>query len=1377
MKNFTTICLSVLVLIGFAHAAPPGVTITNPSSGEQFESGQGVSVELDVTDPEGNETVVSVEVFNNGESLGFAGLVDRDNGVWNFNFVPDLPGLFSLTAEATDADGEVGVSGIVLINLLTGFAPTVEIISVTDGEAFSVGSTLTLTAEVIGTNRPVTVDFYANGLLIGQAAEFPYSLTYPLINEDPDLDITAVAIEEGFGTAIDNVTVAALENLPPEVVVVPVVTEFTLGSTIPVVADAGDIDGEVVQVDFFANNVLIGTADEPGRTFLVDWRPTVAATFELKAIATDNTGNRSENTLSVTVNPRVGQPPIASLFITPQEQSYAIGSEIFLSADAADVDGTITNVSFLVNGALVGSSQEEPYNVRYSFRDEDVTLVVEDSNPNQLFSNVTLLVEDSDGNLAVVTTPVLIAPLTRRLPKVDITSPETGSIFGLGSEIELQAGIRTLDVEVDGVQFYENQQLIGISANAPFQATRVPDTAGIRTYEAIAFYSFDVTYVFPGDSPLEVVVPTLVSDLTDQPVEVNLSAAGPFVQLLNPSEGDLLSLNQSVELTARAIASAGGDLSVQFFVVEGGVLSPVGSADTEAPFSATYTPSTTGSKSLFARVMEDGIGVTDSNRSAVNVVLDTTPGVALTAPLEGDTFGLGSIITLTADVVSTGSTVTVEFLANGFSIGTDSDFPYRFDWSPPSSGTFFLTARVTQAGLGSATSAARSVRVSGNQPPSIVLSASETTVTEQSTVQLSAAVTDTDGSIERVNFFVDGVSIGSDTTSPFGIDWTPTQSGVFELTAIAVDNFGNQATSNVLSVTVSALAGRGPSVFVDHPLPLGNGDTINDYSVASNLFLNATAIDPDGQIQSVQFFVEGERVPGTPVRLGNRWGIRWDPAFVAQYNITATATDDSGNTSTSEGLFVDIGPLQAPLPEIELLAIPALEGTVFLGEPVVLTAETDSGLIQVDRVDFYAGGVLLGTVVNDPVAAGVQQFEFTWTPDFAGIYPISTRAVQVEPNGQPFDNSVISNSRTLIVAEPSEDRQFIVQSYLDMLEISLPVSDLNRIEDDLSSGAITQSGVIFNILEDPQFRTFREAAMTWFVMTGRFPTRQELISSAQVIQEQRQATEEEPVDPEDEPIVDDGILDDLGVSGIESLVVALESEFVRSFGDPFLLSDRDYLALIFENKYGVPPSAQQLVRLLFLLEERAGDRSRLVSEIILDNAIEVIDGNLSVTEALTLSFPPNNRLPEWADSATLLINLLRFRPGVAEVAELSQLELLERIDQVLNDPRYAARFVDEFEGAEELGLGWMFSEWFGFYNQLAEPWLYHRDLDWIYREDSIPVDGVWIYYDGLGWVWTKREAYPYLWSPSTQDWLYYEPESKNPNWFYDFSTQDWVGFE
>ena len=1144
------------------HGAAPAVIIDSPSMGEQFEPGEFITVDIEATDADGNGKIVLVEVFNGGSSLGFAGLVDRDSGTWRFEFVPTAPGLIDLSVTATDDEGDTGTSGNVLVNLLTGFAPEVSIISLQNEEVVPVGGSVTLTAEVVGSNRPVTVEFFANGFPVGSAAEFPYTLEYAVTNEDPDLEITAVATEEGQGTAIANVTIQALENAPPTVEIIPVVSEFTLGSRIPVVAEAGDIDGQISQVQFFANNTLIATSTEGGRAFSADWRPTVAATYALKAVATDDVGNRAESTVSVVVNPRVGQPPIGSLFISPQEESYAIGAEIFLSADVADVDGTIANVSFLVNGALVGTATEEPYNVRYSFRDEDVSFIVAESTPDQLFSNVTVLVEDNDGNLAVVTTPVLIAPLTRRLPKIDITSPESGSIFGLGSEIALQGRLRTVDVEVDGVQFYEDQRLIGLVGEAPYEIRRVPEEAGSRVYEAIAFYSFEVSYVFPGPPPLEVVVPTLVSDISDESKSITLSAAGPFVQLLNPSEGDLLSLNQPITLTARAIASSGGALSVQFFVVENNVLVRIGGPDTQAPYAVEYTPATTGFKSIFARVEEAGVGTTDSNRSEVNVILDTTPAVSLSSPAEGSTFGLGNPVTLTADVTSTGSAISVDFFANGFLVGTDSDFPYSFQWTPPSSGRFSLTARVNQEGFGSSTSPGREIRVNPNEAPAITLSASETGIIVGDTVTFTAAASDSDGTITGIEFFANGISLGQVTERPFMVDWVPEFSGSFEISAVAEDNFGNQATSMSLFVTVSGL---------------------------------------------------------------------------------------------------------------------------------------------------------------------------------------------------------------------SDDRSFVLRSYDDLVNELPPRSDLDALESQLALGEITEAEVVERILEDPSFRTFREAIMTYLVITGRYPDRNTLIEAATVIQTQRELVEaEEPENPLAELL--DETIDPVGVSGLESLVLKLESEFVKQFGDPFLLSNREYLSILFRNKYGREPSEQQLFRMLFLLEERDGDRNRMAAEFILDNTV-VVTGVLSYTENLQISNPPNNNLVERADTAALFIDLLRVRPGTAEVDAILEEPLLVRIELVLADPRYGARFNEVLDGAIPVGSGWNRSEWFGTFNALGMPWLYHRDLHWLYLYDAIPLSGAWLWYDPLGWVWTSRERFPYLWSAEREGWFFYNEESQSPNWFYDFESANWVKLE
>lgn len=1454
--------------IGGLTAAPPSVNFLGPGAGTNYEIGNQITLFVQAEDPDGNETVKSVEIFNFGDSIGFAGLVDRDNGVWRFNFVASEPGVYSLTAVAEDFDGNTGTSAPLLLNVLTGFSPRVTLLSPLDSEVYPVGRTIDLSAEVIGTNRPVRVEFYVNGLQVGLAEEFPYKTEYTLTNEDPFAEIVVVAIEEGFGTAMDQVNITVTANQPPEISIIPIVNAFTLGSTIPVVADAGDIDGQVVQVDFFANNVLIGSRSIDELPFAVDWRPTVAGTYLLKAVATDDTGKRAEDETTVVVNPRTGQPPIGSLYITPRAPAYAIGSEIFLSADASDPDGVVERVTFLVNGRVVGSSTEEPYNVRYSFRLDDVSFAVEASNPNQLFSNVTLLVEDNDGNLAVVTTPIMIAPLDRRLPKHDLVTPEAGSIFGLGSAIGVEARLRAIDVDVEAIHFYENQQLIGIAENAPYRINRLPTTAGPVTYEAIAYYLADVTYVFPGDNPLRVDVPTLVSDLTDHPVEITLSAAGPFVELLNPAVGDLMRINQTRRLSARALSSAGGALEVQFFVSQGGTLSPIGDPLTEPPYAVDYTPVTTGHRQLFARVTETGVGVTDSNRAEIQVVLDTTPEVALLSPEAGDSFVMGSTVPLLAEAIGTGSGLTVEFFANGFLIGSDDSFPFTIDWRPNSTGRFFLTSRVTQEGVGSSTGPAVEVEVRPNLPPSVELLPPLERVIAGAEVTLSARATDPDGvvtdveffandvlvgradgepfsvvwkpasegvfrlraaarddsgnravsasleieveaaqgpqvslrlpgvdesvragspvtllaeivpgdaAVTRVEFFLNGVLLGSTQSMPFSLDTVLPQAGTYRLEAVAVDERGSRSASPIHEITVLARVGRPPSVFMSHPVAATGDGGVPRFSEASRLFLNATALDVDGEVVSVSFQVNGEPLEAAASRFGDRFGVRWEPSSRGNFQIRATAVDNDGNRATSEPLVLEIGPLQAPLPTLQLEPLALNAGSHFAGEPLSLVAVRPAGSPPVDRVEFFADGVWIGTAISVSDAEVEEAFAFEWRPPQPGTFVLRAAAVSERPSGHDFSNIALSNSRQLVVAAASEERRFLLQTYRDLLNRVPEPTKLNRWETELQGETRSREEIVLEILEEPAFRIFREALMAWFVMTGEFPDRRGLLASAGVIRADREALEAEvesgPVPPGSVAVIPAS-----GVSGVESLLATLEERFVEAFDDPFLLSDDAFLSLIFTNKYGVPPTAQQRVRLSFLLRERADDRWRMTAELILDN---ILDGTpaLPFTRNLVISNPPVNRLPSFADTAALFLQLLRSQPSTEEVSALAALSGVERVRAILEDPRYAARFGDDFVEAQHIGAGWMRLSWFGLYNRIAEPWLYHRHLGWIYREPDEPVRGTWLYLPGLGWTWTHSESYPYLHRAETQSWYYYHPGSAQPRWFYDFRNEEWVPLE
>jgi hypothetical protein len=99
------------------------------------------------------------------------------------------------------------------------------------------------------------------------------------------------------------------------------------------------------------------------------------------------------------------------------------------------------------------------------------------------------------------------------------------------------------------------------------------------------------------------------------------------------------------------------------------------------------------------------------------------------------------------------------------------------------------------------------VNDTGNQPPAItfVLPSDNSTFKEGESILLKTRVSDLDGSVDSVKFYIDGSLIQELTSAPFEIDWTPTQNGDYTLTAVAVDDQGLETQSEPISVTVETV--------------------------------------------------------------------------------------------------------------------------------------------------------------------------------------------------------------------------------------------------------------------------------------------------------------------------------------------------------------------------------------------------------------------------------------------------------------------------------------------------------------------------------------------------------------------------------------------
>lgn len=188
------------------------------------------------------------------------------------------------------------------------------------------------------------------------------------------------------------------------------------------------------------------------------------------------------------------------------------------------------------------------------------------------------------------------------------------------------------------------------------------------------------------------------------------------------------------------------------------------------------------------------------------------PTVSITSPSGGAS--VSGTVTIQASASDNVGVTRVEFLVDGRLIETDTSSPYQAQWSTGSeaNGGHTLHARAFDTAGNNATSNPVSVTVTGGvsdtTPPTANLTFPANGATVSGTITLSATASD-DFGVARVEFFVDGISVGTGTPSgeagPWTAMWdtTTVANGPHALKVEARDAAGNVGTDDDTSVTVS----------------------------------------------------------------------------------------------------------------------------------------------------------------------------------------------------------------------------------------------------------------------------------------------------------------------------------------------------------------------------------------------------------------------------------------------------------------------------------------------------------------------------------------------------------------------------------------------
>jgi uncharacterized membrane protein len=459
---------------------------------------------------------------------------------------------------------------------------------------------------------------------------------------------------------------------------------------------------------------------------------------------------------------------------------------------------------------------------------------------------------------------------------------------------------------------------------------------------------------------------------------------------------------------------------------------------------------------------------------------NTPPTVAMTSPVEGQSFREPVSIVLSADAADSDGTISsVGFYANGAPIGFDSSAPYSITWAMVPPGNYTMKAIATDNRGAATTSAEVHVVVAANPPPDVTITspAEGTVFPSLATITVEATAADSDG-VQQVVFQVNGVTKATDTASPYTFSFTPPL-GDYILTAIATDNLGATATSAPVQVSVAPLADR-----VNLALPVNGGSATASSTYSANYPVSAVingdrkglnwgagggwndattnaypdwieiAFNGPKLIEEVNVFSMQDSytapVEPTPTQTFTLWGLRsfevqyWDgsqwmpvpdgtivnntlvwrrvvflPLTTTKVRVFISAALN-GNSRAMEVEAWGIRSGENAAPSVTLTS-PAAGATFSAPASITLTADATDLDGTIEDVKFYAGGALVGTSTSSP-------FTVSWTNVAAGTYALSAVATDNEgatATSAPVSITVANNTApTVSITSPAGGATF-----------------------------------------------------------------------------------------------------------------------------------------------------------------------------------------------------------------------------------------------------------------------------------------------------------------------------------------------------------------
>jgi hypothetical protein len=665
---------------------------------------------------------------------------------------------------------------------------------------------------------------------------------------------------------------------------------------------------------FYVNGTEIGTAiNVPaggagnGTQQGVSWTPSEPGVYYFSVTATGGAQVATSLPVEYFATGIKIVSPVANVILP-------VGSSVVIQAAAAINEGAVSKVNFYADNALIGTATNYPYSIIYTPAGPVGTV-------HFIYARSYLADGTTVANTATDQGIVMVAPVGP-IPTCVISTPTgnptTPSVVPIpdyladaDASIPIIVNAGSPTGTITEVQLYINGVLFGTDTGLPYTFEWKPTVTGTYNFTALAY-----------DAKNNVIASTtsLTASITPQPTTVIVGSL-PSVAITSPGNGGTLNGGGTSTITASATdtnTDANGNpiaiTQVQFF--QDGSFVGVATQPTTPggnSYTVSFTPTqkldpTTGAPedSQLTAIATDFLGFTGTSPAVVvnvteggtggSIVIGTPPTISITAPLNQADVVVNTPITLSATAAApNGNPVAVTFLVDNTVLSTASQYPYSVVWTPRNLGTYTILAQVTD-NVGDKTNS-QSITVNVVQEPPPVVSISSPTaggiITVGTPVTITAGASSPTGTVSQVQFYENGILIGTSTTPPYSIQFTPQSTGIFTLTAIATDNSGEVTTSSTVDVEAAPVSsGVGTTIYT------GNYQGLTD----SGYFALVT---PDGVTATYIGFPTTGLGAGNPIQFITGIPLTSQGQFsTSAINGTATTMGVSGSLTPSGNIFI-----------------------------------------------------------------------------------------------------------------------------------------------------------------------------------------------------------------------------------------------------------------------------------------------------------------------------------------------------------------------------------------------------------------------------------------------------------------------------------------